>query len=302
MYKIKLYSPAKKVIKTDLCLFDPNIDELQADAVLIYYDAIPENIEFPQKTYWWSPEPKWHSMYRKKNVKNIKKLLPKKNLLSYKESNIEQRIPHQTHIQKNLCVIKKIREKNVGAVVSNFGDAIWMLRPSFLLRNYFITRKRVSLYGSYDSWIRYPHRLFPKRFQKPPNNYCGEIGGWVYDDKSTIEKLAKFHALICFENSYEPYYFTEKLVFAVAAGCIPIYLPHPTVSREFLNGCYFINPIKHMFRSKYIFEAALNTPIEEVWNQNEIWLKKHLERKDGTREDQLWERVSSLISSRINQL
>lgn len=298
MHKVKLYSPSKRVIKTDSCVFDPDIDEHHADAVIIYYDAFPDTIRFPKKTYWWKTEPKWHSMYRNKAAKHIQKILPAENILSYNELSIEQRIPHQTHIRKDLQVIKNNREKKVGAVVSNFGDAMWLLRPSFLLRNFLITRKGVSLYGRFDSWNRYPHRLLPKKFQKPPDNYCGEIGGWVYDDISTIERFARFHALICLENSFEPFYFTEKLVFAVAAGCLPIYLPHPTVAQEYLNDCFFINPIKYMFRSKYIFEAALNTPIEEVWEQNDKWLKRHLERKDGTREDQLWDRVSRLISSR----
>jgi hypothetical protein len=297
--KIKLYSTSNQIVKTRNCLFDPLLDDARSDGVLIFYDKFPERVLFPQKTFIWSPEPSWHSMYRTKRYKAIFKKIPLGNHLSFREKNPEQRIPHQTHINEKIKIFKKTRGKEIGAIVSNFGDFFWPIRPSFILRNFFITRKAVKLFGKYDSWKYFPHRLFPKKFQKPPKNYCGEIGGWVYDDLSTIRRFAKFHSIVCFENSYEPFYFTEKLVFAVSAGCIPIYNAHPTVIAEYLKGCFYLDPKEYNFLPKAVFKKALECSLESVWEQNDSWLKSFFARQDGTSERQVWERVGDFLAKRI---
>jgi len=70
-----------------------------------------------------------------------------------------------------------------------------------------------------------------------PANYRGEIpGDWPEEQKR--ELLAGYKVAVCRENSYEPYYFTEKFVEAVCAGCVPVYRAHPTSPREFCAARY----------------------------------------------------------------
>ena len=63
-------------------------------------------------------------------------------------------------------------------------------------------------------------------------------------DKREFQKKHKFS--ICFENSSQPGYTTEKLVDAFAAGCLPIYWGDPRVGEVF-NEKAFIN--LHCFSS-----------------------------------------------------
>ena len=45
---------------------------------------------------------------------------------------------------------------------------------------------------------------------------------------------------ICFENTLHPGYYTEKLIHAKVAGCIPVYWAEKTISNDF-NDKSFIN-------------------------------------------------------------
>lgn len=67
--------------------------------------------------------------------------------------------------------------------------------------------------------------------------YMNNIGGPV-KDKFEFDCRHKFS--ITFENCSNPGYTTEKIVEALAAGCIPIYLGNPEIAKEF-NPKAFIN-------------------------------------------------------------
>jgi hypothetical protein len=70
-------------------------------------------------------------------------------------------------------------------------------------------------------------------FGEPWNNaFSGE------DKKYWVLSNYKFN--ICFENNNHPGYFTEKLLHAKSAGCIPIYNGNKEVHKDFNRDC-FIN-------------------------------------------------------------
>ncbi len=89
-----------------------------------------------------------------------------------------------------------------------------------------------------------------------------------------IYKDYKF--VICFENSYEEDYITEKLVNVMMGGSIPIYMGAPNVN-DYFNSNSFINCSK--FKS---FDEVINLIIkldndDVEYNKllNEPWLKKN---------------------------
>ena len=59
-------------------------------------------------------------------------------------------------------------------------------------------------------------------------------------EKNKLDLISNFKFHICFENSIQPGYYTEKLLHAKAAGNIPIYYADNNISNDFnTNG--FLN-------------------------------------------------------------
>ena len=70
------------------------------------------------------------------------------------------------------------------------------------------------------------------------HGYGSVFGNYFSGNK--IDLIKKYKYNICFENTIQEGYVTEKLLEAKIAGCIPIYYGHPTVSKDF-NEESFIN-------------------------------------------------------------
>ncbi|RDU64628.1 hypothetical protein CQA53_07700 [Helicobacter didelphidarum] len=102
---------------------------------------------------------------------------------------------HTLQQKPNLSKTREIREKTkfCGFVVSN---------GTVQSRNIFF--EKLSQYKKVDSGGKYK------------NNIGGRVG-------NKIEWLRDYKFNICFENSSNPGYLTEKLFDAYAAGCVPIY-------------------------------------------------------------------------------
>lgn len=66
--------------------------------------------------------------------------------------------------------------------------------------------------------------------------YGKPFGNWfpTYSSyKEKMEKLGGYLFNLCPENSIYPGYYTEKCLHAKIAGCIPIYMAHPSVATDF---------------------------------------------------------------------
>jgi hypothetical protein len=72
----------------------------------------------------------------------------------------------------------------------------------------------------------------------PVHGYGSVFGNYFSGNK--IDLIKKYKYNICFENTIQEGYVTEKLLEAKVAGCIPIYYGHPAVSKDF-NEKGFIN-------------------------------------------------------------
>ena len=136
-----------------------------------------------------------------------------------------------------------------------------------------ILDRRVELFGEPDAWANFRH--FPKLWiVRPPDNYAGRASpsNDLYGDK-TIRFLSGYKVAVCLENCTEPYYFTEKFVKAVRAGCIPVYHAHVTVKNRFLSGARWIDPAEFGFSPRRAIEFALDQDQTTFRSINDAWLE-----------------------------
>jgi hypothetical protein len=70
--------------------------------------------------------------------------------------------------------------------------------------------------------------------------YGKPFGNWFDGEDTKLNIISDYKFNICFENSLYPGYYTEKLIHAKVAGCIPIYWSDHNASKDF-NTRSFIN-------------------------------------------------------------
>jgi hypothetical protein len=133
-----------------------------------------------------------------------------------------------------------------------------------------ILDRRVELFGLPEAWAQFRH--FPKLWiRQPPDNYMGQPSPGVDDEH--IRFLSAYKVAVCLENCTEAYYFTEKFVNAVRAGCVPVYHAHATVKASFLSGARWIDPADFGFSPRRTIEFALNQDQAEFRCINDAWLE-----------------------------
>jgi len=75
---------------------------------------------------------------------------------------------------------------------------------------------------------------------KKSHGFGEPFKNWFYGEDQKLNILSQFRFTMCFENTLQDGYHTEKLVHAKAAGCIPIYWANDRVADDF-NPNAFIN-------------------------------------------------------------
>ena len=256
-------------------LYSPRVPLAKADALLVLYDPSDELLGFDGPKLWFTIEPSWHHHFHSHPVgKRLVRELDASERAFYGHPDATYRVPHPTHSG----TLSRPRAPSVRraavATVNNFGGRLWFLKSHFRTRNRMILDRRVELFGKPDAWANFRH--FPKLWiQKPPDNYAGkaspgaEIGG---DDKK-IRFLSGYKVAVCLENCTEAYYFTEKFINAVRAGCIPVYHAHATVKNGFLSGAEWVDPAEFGFSSRRTIEFALDQDQSEFRSVNDAWLE-----------------------------
>jgi hypothetical protein len=160
-----------------------------------------------------------------------------------------------------------------------------------------ILDRAVELFGKPEAWASFRH--FPKLWiQRPPGNYAGKASpsSDVYSEEN-IRFLSSYKVAVCLENCTEPYYFTEKFVNAVRAGCIPVYHAHPTVKNRFLAGARWVDPAEFGFSPRRTIEFALGQDQTKFRSVNDAWLESGIlsETDDSTVFPKLHEIVSAKL-------
>jgi len=170
---------------------------------------------------------------------------------------------------------KKMEEKHINVVEKlcnrKFCSFVVSNRDAQSIRNDFF--KKLCNYKKVESGGRYLNNI------GIPNGV---------DDKIKFESEHKFS--ICFENTSQPGYVTEKIIEAYAAQTVPIYWGDPTITKIF-NKKSFINVndfgtieeaieyIKKIDKDKKLYLKMLKTPAlknNDIYNEKQEELKKFL--------------------------
>ena len=256
-------------------LYSPRVPLAKADALLVLYDPSDELLRFDGPKLWFTIEPSWHHHFHSHPVgKRLVRELDASERAFYGHPDATYRVPHPTHSG----TLSRPRAPSVRraavATVNNFGGRLWFLKSHFRTRNRMILDRRVELFGKPDAWANFRH--FPKLWiQKPPDNYAGKAspGAEIDGDDKKIRFLSGYKVAVCLENCTEAYYFTEKFINAVRAGCIPVYHAHATVKNRFLSGARWIDPAEFGFSSRRTIEFALDQDQSEFRSVNDAWLE-----------------------------
>ena len=253
-------------------LYSPRVALEEADALLVLYDPSDELLRFTGPKLWFTIEPSWHHHFHSHSVgKRLVQDLDATERAFYGHPDARYRVPHPTYSGSlSRPRVASVR-RAVVATVNNFGGRLWFLKSHIWTRNRMILNRRVELFGLPEAWAQFRH--FPKLWvRRPPDNYMGRTSPG-FDNDENLRFLSAYKVAVCLENCTEPYYFTEKFVNAVRAGCVPVYHAHPTVKTSILSGARWIDPADFSFSPRRTIDFALNQDQMEFRSVNDAWLE-----------------------------
>lgn len=250
-------------------IFDPMIPVEACDGMLCWGACREEFLRYRGPRAWYFDEPRRFSIRRAIQFRQALRNLDGRDFLHHSNSDAKFRTPCVTHYGPMSIAAPHRSKRGTVAVVSNFGGRLWFLKTEARLRNRFILHDSVELYGHSVSWKRF--RSSPWAKPSVPRNYRGEWPSNWYD-KDHIDAMAKYKVAVCFENSNEPFYFTEKFVNAARAGCVPVYHAHPSVRDSVLTGAKWIDPVDYSFDVSTTLAAARECDSKSIIEQNYEWL------------------------------
>jgi Glycosyltransferase family 10 (fucosyltransferase) C-term len=301
MMRIKMlnyysYSPEPVII--DNFYFSAELPLSDADALLcLQPDDFFFRFKGPRAFYWQEPLSSFSGL-RARKLRLFTKRLEKREILCHWNPDSLYRVPHITHMSE-VSIRKEINRINrTVAVISNYGSTYKrLIRKEFFcnLRIKFALNAEVDLYGNKEQWHKFRLKLIAQ--PKCPSNFKGEIPGSWGLSGSKLDVISRYKAVICMENTIEPYYFTEKFVDAVRAGCIPIYHAHKTVRNGVLRGAKWVDPADFRFNVVDTIQFALAESIDDYWAVNEKWLEN--EAVSNTNFYQVFMRIGKILKGQI---
>jgi len=253
-------------------LYSPRVALEEADALLALHDPTDELLKFSGPKLWFTIEPSWHSHFHSHPIgKRLVQELDSTERAFYGHADVRYRVPHSTYSGSlSRPRVASVRRAAVAAV-NNFGGRLWFLKSHFRARNRMILDRGVELFGLPEAWAQFRH--FPKLWiQRPPDNYMGRTSPG-FDDDENLRFLSSYKVAVCMENCTEPYYFTEKFVNAVRAGCVPVYHAHATVKNGVLSGAKWVDPADFGFSPRRTIDFALNQDQMAFRSVNDAWLE-----------------------------
>jgi hypothetical protein len=270
--QVRLLSPWRKFAETSTAVFSADTPADKADALLCEWAPSDELFTFPRRKAWYCCEPacqfdaidggRWPALRTR---------LAPGEFLYHGHPDARFRVPHITHFEPLTMNDRRNRQHRAVAIVSNHGGRPWRRHPQIAYRNRLITLPDVDLFGR-SGWKHYQARWWNR--PRPPANYCGELpGDWPAGAKRDL--VAGYKVNVCLENMLEPHYFTEKLVEAVVAGCIPVYRAHPSLRSEVLAGAFWVDPDDLPGNPPAAIERALSLSLEQAQQANRRWLAEN---------------------------
>ena len=241
------------------------------DAMICWWEFTDEFLAFkgPKLFYCCEPSFYFHG-WRASKIELRRKLhsIRADEFAWHFHESPEMRVEHETSdFSSKNEVFYDNQILKAATVLSNLGHPLTR-NHGRQKRAEFVCQSGCDIFGPQHAWSHFRLNLLSK--PNYPINYRGEcpVGA-----KRAF--LSKYHACICFENSCEPEYFTEKFPDAVRAGCVPIYHPHPVVKEKFLNGAVWVDPMDYNLDALATVNAALAMNREKVAAQNLKWLNEN---------------------------
>ena len=283
----------------DGVLYSARVPFEGADALLALYDPTEELLSFPGPKLWFTSEPSWHAHFTKNPVgRKLVRELSAEDRAWYGSALPHMRVPHYTHNGSLGSSRETVRRAAAVACVSNYGGRLWFTRAHFRQRNRFILHPRVELYGKPEVWRGFSH--FPKIWKRgAPANFRGAppVAPAGPAAEGLISFYSGFNVAVCLENLAEPFYFTEKFVNAVRAGCIPVYHAHPTVKSRFLSGAKWVDPADFEWSPEKTLEHALSADVSDYQATNDTWLQSGV--LDGTDSARLFTQLHRIMCNKL---
>lgn len=257
-------------METEAAIFSADFPLSTADALLSEWEPSEELFAFEGRKAWYCCEPQCcFTKLHGGKWPGIRQQLAEHEFLFHGHNNPTLRVPHITHFEPLVMADQGARKQKAIAIVSNQGGSAFARHPEMTFRNEVIIGPNVDLFGR-SAWKRFRRRWYS--FPAAPANYCGELPGeWHGTLKRELQ--ATYQVAVCMENMRELFYFTEKFVEAVVAGCIPVYAAHESLLATYLDGAFWIDPGSHATGSTAAVETALKVDYIEASEQNQRWLK-----------------------------
>ena len=293
-FKIRLISLWHTDLKVADFHYSTSYSLEEADALLSEWAPSEELLRFSRPKAWYCCEATSNSAFRQPGWKFFRETLPPAEFLYHAHPDLRYRVPHVTHFSYDYPMADRAdRLSKAIAVVSNTGGPPWRRKRDMDLRLKFITHSQVDLYGRSQAWRTYRANFLSRA--GCPRNYCGEVAG-SWSGQARFELMSHYKAAICFENTSEPFYFTEKFVGAVQTGCIPIYHAHETVRQGVLSGALWVDPADFEYDADATIEFALKEDWEKYRSVNDEWLKS--EGVQTTHVLRVFERIGQILQWR----
>ena len=181
------------------------------------------------------------------------------------------------------------RMKSAAAVIGNLGHPL-ARNPGRQRRLEFILESGCDIYGSSANWTTF--RRHPWNRKGAPPTYRGPCD-------SKLDTLRHYQVCVCFENSSEPLYFTEKFPDAVRAGCVPIYHAHSSVKEQYLEGAVWVDPADFDWDTSATMESAFSLTREDVAEQNRNWMDTNA-AFGATLLEAVYERLTGLLDAKAH--
>jgi hypothetical protein len=278
-------------------LFSATLPVEQADALVCDWAPDPLLLTFKGPVAWYCCEPaSTYPAFRQQPWRGYLRRLAPCAFFNHRHECTSCRVPHVTHWTQALATDRRAnRLPRAVAVVSNPGWTRWRKQIESERRRRFATHAAVDLYGRRSNWARAERGgLFGAA--RLPQNYRGELdGAWGQTPKLGL--LAKYAVCVCLENTCEPFYFTEKFVDAVCAGCIPVYHAHPSVRDGVLAGARWVDPADFDYDPDVTLRFALAQDPVAYQDANDAWL--HGPALAATRTDAVFGRIGEVLRQRL---
>lgn len=125
---------------------------------------------------------------------------------------------------------------------TNYTNPQYVIPLEYIKAN-LLTRKNKDKFCCIVFNSRSPHRceIIEKLGKyKKVDCYGKPFGNWFYGEDNKLKTISDYKFNICFENSISPGYYTEKMIHAKTAGCLPLYWADNNCHKDF-NPRSFLN-------------------------------------------------------------